>query len=163
MSKFEGKLKSSKDILFAFCFLNTITTMTKVKLEKISMAVIKNKVGKVLIIERSRPERGSDDTKLVWAFPGGRLENGEKPEEAAVRESLDETGYIISSKGLISERDHPQFPFHIYYFDCELVPGPSKVAWEIHEINGCKWINPADLKKYFSTSLDPGVAKHLGI
>lgn len=127
------------------------------------MAVIRNKNGKVLIIERARPEKGSDDSRLVWAFPGGRVEDDEKPEEAAVRESLDETGYIISSKGLISQRDHPQFPFHIYYFDCEIVPGPSKVAWEIHEINRSKWVEPLELKNYISTNLDPNVAKHLGI
>jgi mutator protein MutT len=58
---------------------------------------------KVLVIERSKPEAGVGDAVLTWAFPGGKLEPGETPAEAAVREIFEETGYKVEALGVIDE------------------------------------------------------------
>jgi 8-oxo-dGTP diphosphatase len=131
--------------------------------EKISLAIAKNSLGKVLIIQRVRPEKGSDGSHLTWAFPGGRIEEGETPEEAAVRETIDETGYTVKSLKLISERKNPHFDYYIYYVSGELDPTRIRPAVEVHEVEKSKWVDPKDLKDYFTTDLDPNVAMWLGL
>jgi ADP-ribose pyrophosphatase len=49
--------------------------------------------GRVLLVRRSTaPARGQ------WAIPGGRIELGERLQEAAEREVLEETGIVIRAK-----------------------------------------------------------------
>lgn len=130
---------------------------------KISVCITKNKLGKVLIIQRVRPEKGSDGTHLIWAFPGGRIEEDETPEITATRETSDETGFTVKPIKIISERQHPQFDYYIYYVACELDLTKMKPAFEVHEIEKSKWVDPAELKDYFETDLDSKVAKYLGL
>jgi 8-oxo-dGTP diphosphatase len=130
---------------------------------KISVSITKNKLGKVLIIQRVRPEKGSDGTHLVWAFPGGRIETDEAPEFAAARETSDETGFTVKPIKIISERQHPQFDYYIYYIACDLDLSKVKPANEVHEIEKSKWVDPTELKDYFETDLDSKVAKYLGL
>lgn len=59
---------------------------------KIGVGVILRRQGKVLLgLRRGSHGEGS------WAFPGGHLEFGEKPEETAHREVLEETGLHINN------------------------------------------------------------------
>jgi len=147
-----------------------MTKEKEVKKEKpktrntVAMAIIKNKTGKVLIVQRVHPEKGSDDSVLTWAFPGGRIEEGETPEDAAVREVEHEAGYIVIPIKLISERKHPQFDTYLYYVSCELdLTKAPKPSFEVHEIETTRWVDPQILKKFFTTDIDPGVMKFLGL
>ena len=45
----------------------------------------------------------------IWALPGGGLEAGEEPEQAAVRETLEETGFQIELNRCVGEYHRPQF------------------------------------------------------
>lgn len=54
--------------------------------------VVINSDSEILLIQR-------DDNK-EWQIPGGVVELGEAPDEAAIRETLEETGYTISSPKL---------------------------------------------------------------
>ena len=56
-------------------------------------AVIQDKKDRVLLSHR----RGLD----IWALPGGHVEEGELPTEAATRETKEETGLKIKIKGLV--------------------------------------------------------------
>lgn len=47
---------------------------------------IVNKDNKILMIKRVKKENN-----LIWAFPGGKVNNGETPEEACGREIFEET------------------------------------------------------------------------
>ena len=60
---------------------------------------------KILAIELEDPAT----KKRFWSFPGGQIESGETPEKAAIRETLEETGYEITltSDGFITE-----YPFN---------------------------------------------------
>src|SRR6266478_6273931 len=42
-----------------------------------------------------------------WTFPAGKIESGESPEPAAVRETWDETGLRIRAGDVIGSRIHP--------------------------------------------------------
>jgi 8-oxo-dGTP diphosphatase len=59
--------------------------------------------GAVLLVQRKVKE-GS----LSWQFPAGEVEPGETLEEAAARETVEETGLTVSPVQLLGERIHPK-------------------------------------------------------
>ncbi len=128
----------------------------------ISLGIVKNANGDVLIIERAKEERGTGNIKLSWAFPGGKREN-ESEKQAAEREVLEETGYKVKAKEIISERQHPQFPVYVYYIQCEMEDEKQISKPQDGEIKQVKWVRPAELSKYLTTDLDPRVASYIGL
>ena len=69
---------------------------------------------KILMIKRAKKEGN-----LVWAFPGGKIEDGETKEEACIREVYEETGLNVSIIKLLGERIHPDTGIKIAYFLCK--------------------------------------------
>lgn len=138
--------------------INLMTVRTQVVI-----AIIKNKIGNVLLLKRLRVETAKDGAQLMWAFPGGKPNTGESLEDAVVREVKQETGFNITVLEKISERSHPQFPAHIIYFACELADFRVKPILDIHEVSEIKWVEPTALSNYFTSDLDAHVAKSLGI
>jgi 8-oxo-dGTP pyrophosphatase MutT (NUDIX family) len=55
------------------------------------------------------------DGNPPWVFPAGKIEPGESPEEAAVREALEETGLRVGAAGVIGGRVHPRTGVWIVY------------------------------------------------
>ncbi|MEM1903303.1 MAG: NUDIX hydrolase, partial [Pyrobaculum sp.] len=55
-----------------------------------AVAILAVKDGRVILVRQFRPALG------LWTLeiPAGTLESGESPEEAAVREMVEETGYM---------------------------------------------------------------------
>lgn len=65
--------------------------MTKHAIKRLAAAVVCIKDGKLLTVNLEDPT-----TKVQRLFlPGGKIEQGESPEEAARRETLEETGYHV--------------------------------------------------------------------
>jgi 8-oxo-dGTP pyrophosphatase MutT (NUDIX family) len=50
-----------------------------------------------------------------WTFPAGKIEPGQSPEDAAVRETLEETGLRVRATGVIGSRIHPRTGVRIVY------------------------------------------------
>ena len=73
---------------------------------------------------------------LAWEIPGGKINEGEKPETAAIRECYEETGIQVSNlKPLIDyhlDLDAWKHRTYIYFtedfFDKE-IRGPGQVTW----------------------------------
>jgi ADP-ribose pyrophosphatase YjhB (NUDIX family) len=55
-------------------------------------AVVHDAAGRLLLIRR-----GHDPHRGLWSLPGGRIEAGESPEQAVVREVREETGLDVVS------------------------------------------------------------------
>lgn len=88
-------------------------------------------------------QRGYGDYKDWWEFPGGKIEEGETPGEAAVREIGEELDAVIEAGDIICtvEYDYPRFHLFMYCIRCEL-----KSA-EIHliEHESAKWLHRDEL------------------
>jgi 8-oxo-dGTP diphosphatase len=56
--------------------------------------LVNNTDGDVLLLKRSPESRFAPDK---WGYPGGKIEKGETPEEAAIRETQEETQLQLQS------------------------------------------------------------------
>lgn len=88
--------------------------------------------------------RGYGDYKGRWEFPGGKIEAGESPEEALVREIREELCVDIKIGGLIDvvEYDYPDFHLTMYCYWCEIIGGNIV----LNEAEAAKWLSRDELK-----------------
>ena len=88
-------------------------------------------------------QRGYGDFKGGWEFPGGKIEEGETPEEALVREIEEELKTIISVGELIDtiEYDYPTFHLSMDCFWAEIVSGDLVLT----EHEAAKWMTKEEL------------------
>jgi 8-oxo-dGTP diphosphatase len=104
----------------------------------IAAAVIINN-GEVLMVRR-RVEEG----ELSWQFPAGKVEPGESGEDAAVRETQEETGLTVRAASQLGSRVHPTTGRTMLYVACEVVDGTAHVGAE-DEIAEVAWCDRAAL------------------
>ena len=102
------------------------------------VAAIIKKEDKVFITQR-----GHGEFKGVWEFPGGKIESGETPEEAIVREIKEELKSEVKVERLFDEINdvHGDRCFNVKFFICSLVSGNL----ELTEHLDAKWVNPVDI------------------
>lgn len=89
-----------------------------------------------------------------WEFPGGKIEFGESPEEAAIREAKEETNLTVKSLGLVTINSHvtPQKHHHIwFYYKCKVLKGKIKIGDKDH--TEYKWFTFKEMKKIPSLAL----------
>lgn len=130
------------------------------KITEISVGIIREE-DKVLIIERP-VEKSNTGVELKWAFPGGKVERDEEPQDTVEREVKEETGYQIRAINLIDKRQHPEFPVLVGYWNCKVMKKLNENQPN-EEIISSRWVRAEDLFKYFTTDLNPKVAEFLGI
>ncbi|MBT3231096.1 NUDIX domain-containing protein [Candidatus Uhrbacteria bacterium] len=130
-------------------------------MENIAIGIVRNRQGQVLIIRRKNPEESPHLTKLFWAFPGGRPEQGESLEETVIREIKEETDIDVKINHLLSTRLHPEFPVHATYFACHPINQAQKPVPDNKETIDARWVIPDQLEKYFTTNLSPDVIAYL--
>lgn len=89
-------------------------------------------------------QRGYGDFKGGWEFPGGKIEEGETPQEALKREIMEELDTEISVGELIDtvEYDYPTFHLSMDCFLCEIEKG--NLVLKEHE--AAKWLVKEQLK-----------------
>ncbi|MDE6627692.1 MAG: 8-oxo-dGTP diphosphatase MutT [Lachnospiraceae bacterium] len=104
-------------------------------------------------------QRGYGEFKDGWEFPGGKIEQGEAPEEALVREIREEldTEIKVGEKIDIVEYDYPQFHLTMHCFLCEVLSG--ELTLKEHE--AAKWLTKENLDSVDWLPADEGLIKKL--
>jgi mutator protein MutT len=87
--------------------------------------------------------RGYGELKGGWEFPGGKIEAGETPQEAVVREIREELETTVRVGEMIDtiEYDYPTFHLSMDCFWCEVVQGDLKLL----EAEAARWLTKDEL------------------
>ncbi|MBQ7446687.1 MAG: (deoxy)nucleoside triphosphate pyrophosphohydrolase [Eubacterium sp.] len=90
-------------------------------------------------------QRGYGEYKDWWEFPGGKIEAGETPQEALVREIREELDTEIRVGEFITtvEYDYPAFHLSMDCFWCEIISG--ELLLKEHE--AAQWLPLSDLRQ----------------
>ena len=105
-------------------------------------AAVARREGKIMICQR----KPGSHNGLKWEFPGGKLEPGESPEQALIREIREELAVEISVGRILDavfyrycDRD-----VLVLFYDCAVTSGePAPV--DCHAI---RWVGPGALSEY---------------
>lgn len=120
----------------------------------ISAAIVVHE-GRVLMVQR-RVKEG----QLSWQFPAGEIEPGESAEEAAVRETGEETGLTVSAGKVLGERVHPKTQRLMSYTACDVVSGTAYVA-DTEELAELAWCAHSEILEYVPYGLFESVQAYL--
>ena len=106
-------------------------------------------------------QRGYGDFKGGWEFPGGKIEAGETPQEALVREIKEELDTEIAVGELIDtiEYDYPAFHLSMDCFWAEIVSGD--LVLKEHE--AAKWLTKDGLDTVEWLPADVGLIEKLRV
>ena len=109
------------------------------KVKRVSAAVIR-RGDEILATLRSHGEyRG------YWEFPGGKLEEGETPRQAAVREVREETGLEVEH--LRFNRTKFFEPSNTLMCNFTAFVRTAKALHINHEVDRCKWFTPQEARE----------------
>jgi 8-oxo-dGTP diphosphatase len=97
----------------------------------------------------------------LWEFPGGKIEDGETPEDALIRELAEELGLTVKKACLaplsFASHGYPDFHMLMPLFICrrwEGVPVPR-------EAQQLKWVRPRRLREFPMPPADEPLISHL--
>ncbi|MBR8638639.1 NUDIX domain-containing protein [Streptomyces tuirus] len=128
---------------------------TQTKKPGISAAIIVDE-GRVLMVRR---RVGEGD--LLWQFPAGAIEEGEAAEDAAVRETIEETGLVVTAIRQIGYlASHPKSGREMFYTACEPLQGEARVA-DDEELDAVAWVAHSEIKEYVPYGLYGPVQEYL--
>ena len=103
---------------------------------KVVAGTIPEQDGRILLTRRSiNPGHG------LWTFPGGFVDFGESVSDAAVRETLEETGLAVVLTGLLNVYSYPGAPVIIVY-TARVLAGTLTLCAENDRL---EWVTPAEI------------------
>ena len=110
----------------------------------VAAAVIRGADGRILIARRPQDKHQGG----LWEFPGGKVEPGESPEEALIRELEEELGVSTKTACLapLTFASHSYESFHLLMplFVCRKWQGIPQAK----EHAALKWVRPQQLRDY---------------
>ena len=83
---------------------------------------------------------------LLWEFVGGKVEAGESPQEALVRECREELDVQVTVGEVFTEvvHEYPDITVHLTLFYAEIAAGEPHLL----EHNDLRWITPEEIPQY---------------
>lgn len=99
-------------------------------------------------------QRGYGELKGGWEFPGGKIDAGETPEEAFIREIKEELDTEVGVIELLYrvEYDYPNFHLSMDCFICDIKSG----ALVLKEHEAAVWLTQETLNSVDWLPADPG-------
>ncbi|MCI6113551.1 MAG: (deoxy)nucleoside triphosphate pyrophosphohydrolase [Rikenellaceae bacterium] len=100
-------------------------------------------------------QRGYGEFKDWWELPGGKIEPGESPQQALVREIREELDATIEVGELLQtvEWDYPTFHLTMHCFWCEL----TCEALHLNEHEAASWLDREHLRSVKWLPADYGI------
>ncbi|MBF0423427.1 MAG: (deoxy)nucleoside triphosphate pyrophosphohydrolase [Magnetococcales bacterium] len=122
----------------------------------VSAARIHNAAGQTLLSQR----RPTDSFPLHWEFPGGKLQPGETPEQALVRELKEELGITVLDPQPWYFVSHSYATFHLLMliFQCSRFEGEPQ-AIEVHRFG---WFSLEEMSRLTFPPADLPVLRIMG-
>lgn len=128
--------------------------MSNSNMIKVTAAIIE-KEGKVLLAKRNK----NDPLRDKWEFAGGKIENGETPEECLKRELHEELGidaeiggFLCSSKYSYDHISINLLAYRVKGYTGELNPTDH---------DAIEWVSPSDFYKYDFPEADKPIIEYL--
>ena len=113
--------------------------------------------GRVLIAQRpiGKPMSG------LWEFPGGKVEQGEAPEQTLIRELKEELGIVVNVACLapltFASHSYPDFHLLMPLYVCRRWEGTVRAL----EAQQLAWVQPNRLRDYPMPPADEPLVSHL--
>ena len=123
-------------------------------------AMLQNAQGRYLITQR--PPKAT--LPLLWEFPGGRVEEGEKDEQALAREIREEMGVEVQvlEQALHTHHDYPTYDIDFRVYHCRLTSPESAI--QHLRVHDHRWVTLDEMSKYQFPDADAKtLAKLLGL
>ena len=113
--------------------------------------------GRVLIAQRPKDKTMAG----LWEFPGGKIEDGERPEQTLIRELKEEIGVTVSEACLapltFASHSYPDFHLLMPLYVCRRWEG-TVTALECQQL---AWVKPNRLRDYEMPPADVPLVSHL--
>ena len=118
--------------------------MTAPRLVLVAACALIDEDGRVLIAQRPPGKSMAG----LWEFPGGKVEEGERPEETVIRELREELGITIMEPCLapftFASHTYPDFQLLMPRYVCRRWDGTATPR--VH--TALKWVKPRELAQY---------------
>ncbi len=118
--------------------------MPQLKLVLVAACALIDPDGRVLIAQRPPGKSMAG----LWEFPGGKVEDGETPEQALVREMREELGIAVKEPCLapfsFASHAYPDFHLLMPLYVCRRWDGIARAI----EAQAIKWVLPRDLSDF---------------
>ena len=132
--------------------------MTTPRVRKLVVAgLIIGDDGRILITQR----RADQALGLHWEFPGGKVEPGEAPVDALVRELREEIGVEVTVARIWDVLFHayPAFDLVMLVYPCRIVEGTPRAV----EVADLAWVLPHDLARWDILPADRPLVERLRV